>query len=159
MINKNPKLKMYIRFDGLGNPIPSTLVLRTTAPKDGKYIRIQPEGLCCDGSKDSLIIFYNNSSLADITSIVSADNSINWTGTLTKNDMIAFVIPFGYNETITTTFTTPTGDIDVLATVSQGSSTITATPNFITSGTVTPTSSIVTISKPNVQYLVTIIND
>lgn len=48
MPRRNPRLRLYIRLDGLNQPIPGSDVLRKTTPKNGRWIDITDcATLCC----------------------------------------------------------------------------------------------------------------
>lgn len=56
-IDKRP-LKAYVRFDGTGRIVPSSLILRRKMPKVGKWAEI-PAFECCN----DVIVIYNTPSL------------------------------------------------------------------------------------------------
>jgi len=45
--NNNRPLKAYVRFDGTGRIVPSSLILRRKKPKVGKWVEI-PAYECCN---------------------------------------------------------------------------------------------------------------
>ena len=45
--NTNRPLKAYVRFDGTGRIVPSSLILRRKMPKVGKWVEI-PAYQCCN---------------------------------------------------------------------------------------------------------------
>ena len=45
--NTNRPLKAYVRFDGTGRIVPSSLILRRKMPKVGKWVEI-PAYECCN---------------------------------------------------------------------------------------------------------------
>ena len=45
--NTNRPLKAYVRFDGTGRIVPSSLILRRKKPKVGKWVEI-PAYECCN---------------------------------------------------------------------------------------------------------------
>lgn len=47
MANSNNQLKAYVRFDGTGRVIPSSLILQRSKPKDGNW-QETPSKLCCN---------------------------------------------------------------------------------------------------------------
>jgi hypothetical protein len=97
------KLRLWVRLDGNGDVIPGSEQYRPigVTPKNGNWRMVK--GSYCCGAGDAIIIFRNTTASANITAISTADNVINWTGTLANNGMIAFVIPNGYDETFTVT--------------------------------------------------------
>lgn len=46
MANLDKKLKGFVRLDGSGFVIPTSLVLRKNAPKVGRWVEV-PVNLCC----------------------------------------------------------------------------------------------------------------
>jgi hypothetical protein len=147
----------WIRLDSNGNIIPGSVQYRPRGvqPKDGIWRQIT-SSYCCDCN--CIITFRSTATVGDVTSIVSADSSIDWTGTLTDGDTISFVIPNCYNEVFTMTFGTLTGDAAVSVTTVQGEATA------IVSGSPAGTGESVTITTPVptsqcAQYLVTIVDD
>ena len=159
--NKN-RLVAWQKFDGNGFMIGGTNTWRPlgVTPRDGGWVRIPGtlSNLCC-GIGDSFLILQNNSSHTNATSLVSADGAIQWTGTIAIGAMQIFVIPNGYDESITLSLSTPTADIDVVASTLIGTGVIVASPSFITSGTNPATSVITTTAQAGCQYLISIIDD
>ena len=47
MANSNNKLKAYVRFDGTGRVIPSSVILQRFKPKDGNWQETASK-LCCN---------------------------------------------------------------------------------------------------------------
>jgi hypothetical protein len=103
------KLRLWVRLDVNGDVIPGSEQYRPMGitPKNGNWKMIN--GSYCCGTGNTIIIFRNTTASANITSIVSADNAINWSGTLANNGIIAFVIPNGYDERITVITSTYSG--------------------------------------------------
>jgi len=105
---------------------------------NGNWIEI-PTNYCC--SEPSFILFRNTTASADITSISTADGSIDWSGTIANGDYYIFNLPNSYNQTftiVTSTFasrtltnTTEQGD-GVISTIGALSS---VTNTFTTSAT------------------------
>ena len=95
------KLRLWVRLDVNGDIVPGSEQYRPlgVSPKNGNWKMVK-SSYCC-GAGDAIIIFRNTTASANITSIVSADSAIDWSGTLANGDIIAFSIPNGYNETIT----------------------------------------------------------
>lgn len=109
MIQRNKNLVGWIKLDGNGTIIPGSCQFRPIGhkPKDGNWKQLKID-YCC-GVGDSIIVFQNTTGSADITNITTADNSINWIGTLNNNQTVAFMIPFGYDQTWSVTIHNPTG--------------------------------------------------
>lgn len=47
MANNNNRLKAFVRFDGTGRVVPSSLILQRSKPKVGNYKEI-PANECCN---------------------------------------------------------------------------------------------------------------
>jgi hypothetical protein len=47
MANNNNRLKAFVRFDGSGRVVPSSLILQRSKPKVGNYKEI-PANECCN---------------------------------------------------------------------------------------------------------------
>lgn len=54
---KDNKLKAYVRFDGSGRIVPSSLILQRTKPKVGDWKEVDDK-LCCPPIKDCSINLY-----------------------------------------------------------------------------------------------------
>ena len=149
----------WVKLDVNGVIIPSSLVLRPQGviPKDGNWKQITIS-YCC--SCNCIITIQNNATRAKITSIVTADNAIDWSGTLSSGQTISFVIPNCYDENFTLTFgTVASGGIDIEQSVVQGTGTATVNPTFLNAGAAGQTCSITTTPGGCAQYLITIIDD
>jgi hypothetical protein len=48
MSTRNNKLRAFVRIDGSGRVVPSSLILQKTKPKVGNWKEINPT-LCCSG--------------------------------------------------------------------------------------------------------------
>lgn len=153
MINKNKHLIAWVQYDGLGNPIPSTLIFRSfkDRPRQGKYVAMQPQTLCCNGLGNSTITFINNSSDTTITSITATGGIINYTAGLEAGDRITFIIPMGWHEAITI-LNDETDDITFTSATVQGDGVITPA-SYATPGA---SMALNTTGVPNSQYFVTI---
>ena len=46
MANSNNQLKAYVRFDGTGRIVPSSLILQRFKPKDGNWQEIDAKDCC-----------------------------------------------------------------------------------------------------------------
>jgi len=46
MANSNNQLKAYVRFDGTGRIVPSSLILQRFKPKDGNWQEIDAKECC-----------------------------------------------------------------------------------------------------------------
>ena len=46
MANRNNQLKAYVRFDGTGRIVPSSLILQRFKPKDGNWQEIDANECC-----------------------------------------------------------------------------------------------------------------
>ena len=106
-MNQNfSKLTAWQKYDGNGFLIPGTACYRpiNVRPKDGiwKQIPNQLSNWCC-GVGDAFIVFRNITAASNITNIVTADGSINWTGTLANNQTLVLVLPNGYDQSFTIT--------------------------------------------------------
>lgn len=148
----------WIRLDSNGNIIPGSVQYRPRGvqPKDGTWRQIT-SSYCCDCN--CIITFQSNATVGDITSIVSADGAINWTGTLTNNDTVSFVIPSCYDEVFTVSFDTITGGgIAISSTTVQGEGDSSISSSYLSAGSGRSTIISTTVGTC-AQYLVTIIND
>lgn len=142
------KLKAFIRVDAYGNIIPASIVFRKEMPKGmGPWKELQLS-YCCDPNADSIITILNNSSNV-ITDI--SFSGMTWSGTLSSNDRISFIIPRGYGKTITIVHDN-TVDLDYVGATVQGSGTIDDGSGFDNTGTF----SVTTTSDPGSQYFLTI---
>ena len=148
---------MFVRLDGQGHPISGTNEYRKKMPKAGIWREI-PTNYCCS-SEDSIITFRDISANVKIVSIKTADGSINWSDGLDNGGFVSFVIANGYDQVFTVVLTTPTADIDVIATTVQGAGSIASVPTFISSGTNPASAVISTTATPGTQYLVTLQDD
>jgi len=52
MANNQKKLKAFVRYDGSGRVVASSLILRKNKPRVGRWYEI-PEYLCCNGAPSS----------------------------------------------------------------------------------------------------------
>jgi hypothetical protein len=52
MANNQKKLKAFVRYDGSGRVVASSLILRKNKPRVGRWVEI-PEYLCCNGAPSS----------------------------------------------------------------------------------------------------------
>jgi hypothetical protein len=52
MANNQKKLKAFVRYDGSGRVVASSLILRKNKPRVGRWFEI-PEYLCCNGTNPS----------------------------------------------------------------------------------------------------------
>lgn len=151
-------LVAWIRLDSNGNIIPGSEQYRPRGvkPKDGVWRQVT-SSYCCDCN--CIITFQNNATVGNVTSIATADGAIDWTGTLSTNDTISFVIPNCYDEVFTVNFGALTGSgVDIAATTVQGTGTAELSTGYITAGP----SGTMTISTPSdgcAQYLITIVDD
>lgn len=145
MINKNKKLKAFIRVDGLGNVIPATLEFREHPPKDGRFIQISGN-MCCPNSGDinGYILLKNTTASANITGFTTG--AYTWTGVLANGQSLIVPLYDSYNYTVSVVVDTPTGRT-LTTSVLQGSGTISAI-GAITLATNTATTS----ATQNGQY-------
>jgi hypothetical protein len=148
----------WIRLDSNGNIIPGSVQYRPRGvqPKDGIWRQIT-SSYCCDCN--CIITFRSTATVGDVTSIVSADSSIDWTGTLTDGDTISFVLPSCYNQVFTVSFGTITaGGIAISSSTVQGTGTSSLSAYYLAAGTGRSTT-LTTIIGTCAQYLVTIVDD
>ena len=159
------KLNLWVRIDINGNPIPGSEQYRPIGvkPKDGIWKQVT-SSYCC--GCNCLLTVQNSSTLTTITSIVSADGSINWTGTLTNGSgigaggYVSFVIPNCYDESIVLTFGAVTGGgIDINPSTKQGTGTATTSVGYIAASAPGQTATITTTSGGCAQYLIVIQDD
>jgi hypothetical protein len=52
MANNQKKLKAFVRYDGSGRVVASSLILRKNKPRVGRWYQI-PEYLCCNGTTNT----------------------------------------------------------------------------------------------------------
>ena len=91
--NTNRPLKAYVRFDGTGRIVPSSLILRRKKPKVGKWVEI-PAYECCNYVPTTTT---TSSTSTSTTTSTSTSTSTSTTTTTTT------AVP----ETTTTTTTEP----------------------------------------------------
>jgi hypothetical protein len=60
MANNQKKLKAFVRYDGSGRVVASSLILRKNKPRVGRWYEI-PEYLCCNGSGSTTTTTTNGS--------------------------------------------------------------------------------------------------
>ena len=153
------KLATWIRIDGSGNTIPGSCIERPlgVVPKGGRWKQIMTS-VCCDCP--CVITFYSNTSNGNITSIVSADGSVNWSGTLTTGDYKSFVNPNCYDMSYTVTFgVVSSSGVDIAGTAVQGDGDITIDDSYVAAGAAGQTITLSTTAVYCSEYLVTLTDD
>jgi hypothetical protein len=93
--NTNRPLKAYVRFDGTGRIVPSSLILRRKKPKVGKWVEI-PAYECCNYVPSTTTTTTSSTSTSTTTSTTTSTSTSTTTTTTTA-------VP----ETTTTTTTAP----------------------------------------------------
>jgi hypothetical protein len=68
--NTNRPLKAYVRFDGTGRIVPSSLILRRKKPKVGKWVEI-PAYECCNYVPSTTTTTSSTSSTTTTTTTVA----------------------------------------------------------------------------------------
>jgi hypothetical protein len=66
--NTNRPLKAYVRFDGTGRIVPSSLILRRKKPKVGKWVEI-PAYECCNYTTTSTTTSSTSSTTTTTTTV------------------------------------------------------------------------------------------
>lgn len=69
-INKN--LKAFVRFDGSGRVVPSSVILQRTKPKVGNWKEI-PANLCCNPPAPGDFILLEDSTPGDFNFLLQED--------------------------------------------------------------------------------------
>ena len=92
--NTNRPLKAYVRFDGTGRIVPSSLILRRKKPKVGKWVEI-PAYECCNYVPTTTTTTSSTSTSTSTTTSTSTSTSTTTTTTTAAP------------ETTTTTTTEP----------------------------------------------------
>jgi hypothetical protein len=69
--NTNRPLKAYVRFDGTGRIVPSSLILRRKKPKVGKWVEI-PAYECCNYIPTSTTTTSTSTSTSTTTTTTTA---------------------------------------------------------------------------------------
>lgn len=145
------KLQAFVRVDGSGMFVPGTNCYKplNIIPKNGKWVAISAN-TCC-GSNDSFLLIYNNTTNL-ITSITSADGTINLTGLSIgsggASQYLMIDLPNGYDYVITATATTNYAGTPSIVNLFAG-----ASPSISTSGNVSILTIPVGIQQ---QYLATL---
>jgi hypothetical protein len=80
-IDKRP-LKAYVRFDGTGRIVPSSLILRRKMPKVGKWVEI-PAYECCNETTTS-----TSTTVAPTTTSTTSSTSSSTTTTTSTTQLI-----------------------------------------------------------------------
>jgi hypothetical protein len=84
--NNNNKLKAFVRFDGSGRIIPSSLIVQAFKPKVGNYKEIDANE-CCNGTTTTTT---TNPSSTTTTSSSSTSTSTS-TSTTTQGPVVSFI--------------------------------------------------------------------
>ena len=95
--NTNRPLKAYVRFDGTGRIVPSSLILRRKKPKVGKWVEI-PAYECCNYVPTTTTTTSSTSTTTSTTSSTSTTTSTSTSTTTTTTTA---------TPTTTTTTTAP----------------------------------------------------
>jgi len=69
--NTNRPLKAYVRFDGTGRIVPSSLILRRKKPKVGKWVEI-PAYECCNPTTTTTTSSSTSTSTSTTTTTTTA---------------------------------------------------------------------------------------
>jgi len=80
--NTNRPLKAYVRFDGTGRIVPSSLILRRKKPKVGKWVEI-PAYECCNYVPTSTTTTSTSSTTTTSTSTSTSTTTTTTTATPT----------------------------------------------------------------------------
>ena len=80
--NTNRPLKAYVRFDGTGRIVPSSLILRRKKPKVGKWVEI-PAYECCNYIPPTTTTTSSTSSTTTTTSTSTSTTTTTTTATPT----------------------------------------------------------------------------
>ena len=80
--NTNRPLKAYVRFDGTGRIVPSSLILRRKKPKVGKWVEI-PAYECCNYVPTTTTTTSSTSSTTTTTSTSTSTTTTTTTATPT----------------------------------------------------------------------------
>lgn len=140
---RNPRLRLYIRLDGLNQAIPGSSLLRFHKPRNGKWVDITNNvGNCCLPVSDGygeVTVMNSNTGGIDITAIsvkagsLDGPTILSFTGLSygeSADPVAVFSIPIGIiTVTIDTNGTSPYGVMT--ATVTGGSGTVDL-PCFVT---------------------------
>ena len=78
--NTNRPLKAYVRFDGTGRIVPSSLILRRKKPKVGKWVEI-PAYECCNYVPTSTTTTTSSSTSTTTTTTTAAPETTTTTTT------------------------------------------------------------------------------
>ena len=78
--NTNRPLKAYVRFDGTGRIVPSSLILRRKKPKVGKWVEI-PAYECCNYVPTTTTTTSSTSTSTSTTTSTSTSTSTTTTTT------------------------------------------------------------------------------
>jgi hypothetical protein len=71
MANNQKKLKAFVRYDGSGRVVASSLILRKNKPRVGRWFEI-PEYLCCNGAPSSTTTTTTNGGGVTPTAFIKA---------------------------------------------------------------------------------------
>lgn len=140
-------LRAWVKTSSQGILIPGSVQFRKQRPVGPNWHELTLD-YCCNGTADSILTIFNNSS----NEITAVDFSgTHWTGSLTAGGVISFILPRGYNQSITITHDN-FGEIEYTNTTVQGDGVIDPATDTDNTGEFVLT----TTSSPNSQYLVSI---
>ena len=125
--NTNRPLKAYVRFDGTGRIVPSSLILRRKKPKVGKWVEI-PAYECCNY----------------VPTTTTTTSSTSSTTTSTSTSTTTTTTTAAPTTTTTTTTAEPTTTTTTTTAEPTTTTTTTAAPTTTTTTTATPTTTTTT---------------
>lgn len=99
---KNTNLKAYVRFDGTGRVVPSSLILQRFKPKDGNWQEINATECCSDlttTTTTSTSTSTTTSTSTSTTTTTSTSTSTTTTTTTAAPTVYNFIGGFGYGST------------------------------------------------------------
>ena len=106
--NTNRPLKAYVRFDGTGRIVPSSLILRRKKPKVGRWVEI-PAYECCNYVPTSTTTTTSSSTSSTTTTTTTAAplfSTFSVKRTISASDFICLLNPVdvytAFGDTITT---------------------------------------------------------
>lgn len=140
-------LRAWVRTSGRGIIIPGSLQFRKRRPVGPNWHELKLD-YCCGGTGDAIFSIFNNSS-NEITAV--SFTGTNWTGSLPTGGVISFILPNGYNQSITITHDNLV-EIEYTNTTVQGDGVIDPATDTDNTGEFVVT----TTSAPNSQYLMSI---
>lgn len=152
---RNPRLRYFARLNAAGQIVPGSTIARYRMPRpgEGHFVDLsQTAGLCCTGEL-SYAIFYNTSTLGEISSI--SYPGYEWSGTLSVGDFLVIPLPYDFGGTLTVTTNVNTNMIITTSTV-QGTGLISPSSEDVSAG---GDFEFTADALPASQYLITLVDD